>query len=55
MAGGTSRIQLDHADDYLNLRRDLYGFDYVPLPDSLALSAEDESFNRSSDWHRVAR
>ena len=54
MAGGTRRIQLDHAHDYKTLRRDLYSFDYAPLPDSLALSVEDETFNRSSDWHRTA-
>jgi radical SAM superfamily enzyme YgiQ (UPF0313 family) len=55
MAGGTRQIRLDHVDDYMTLRRNQYSFDYAPLPDSLTLSAEDETFNRNNYWHRTAR
>jgi len=35
MAGGMHRVTLDHVDDYIDLRRRLYGFDLAPLPRSL--------------------
>jgi hypothetical protein len=46
MDGGIYRFRLDAASDYQHLRRKYYGFDLAPLPKSLALSAQDEEFNR---------
>ncbi|MFL6201876.1 MAG: B12-binding domain-containing radical SAM protein [Thermoanaerobaculia bacterium] len=46
MSGGSGRMRLDRAADYADLRRNLFGFDLVPLPRSLTLSASDEALNR---------
>jgi len=46
MSGGSGRVRLDRAADYADLRRDRFGFDLVPLPRSLSLSASDEALNR---------
>ncbi len=46
MSGGSIRVRLDRAADYAELRRNLFGFDLVPLPRSLSLSASDEALNR---------
>ncbi|MES1245341.1 MAG: radical SAM protein [Acidobacteriota bacterium] len=46
MSGGTGRVLLDKAADYAHLRRDRFGCDLVPLPQSLALSPSDEEINR---------
>jgi len=46
MSGGIARVRRDRADDYLPLRRSLFGIDRVPLPRSLALTAADEEINR---------
>ncbi|KAA3624604.1 MAG: radical SAM protein [Proteobacteria bacterium] len=54
MAGGAGRVTLDGVSDYIGLRRSRYGFEHAPLPRSLSLSAEDEAFNRSSDWKKAA-
>jgi hypothetical protein len=35
----------DDKDDYIHLRRKRFGFDLVPLPQSLQLSAEDAAIN----------
>ena len=37
MAGGVQRLRVDRVDDYIELRRRVYGFDLVPLTDSLPL------------------
>jgi hypothetical protein len=46
MAGGIWRVRRDRVEDYLPLRRRLFGFDLAPLPENLALSAADEELNR---------
>ncbi|MFL5531549.1 MAG: B12-binding domain-containing radical SAM protein [Gemmatimonadales bacterium] len=46
MSGGSGRVRLDRAADYAGLRRNFFGFDLVPLPRSLTLSATDEALNR---------
>jgi radical SAM superfamily enzyme YgiQ (UPF0313 family) len=46
MAGGTRRVRRDGREDYLPLRRRFYGFEQVPLPRNLPLSAADEEINR---------
>jgi radical SAM superfamily enzyme YgiQ (UPF0313 family) len=46
MSGGSGRVRLDRAADYAALRRDLFGYDLVPLPHSLALTPGDEELNR---------
>ncbi len=52
MAGGAGRIELDHLDSYLPLRRETFGFEHAPLPDSLPLSAADRAFNADPSWRR---
>lgn len=48
MAGGTWRRALDGTADYAALRRDTWGFDLAPLPDSLRLSTADAELNRTA-------
>jgi radical SAM superfamily enzyme YgiQ (UPF0313 family) len=45
MSGGVGRVVRDHVDDYLPLRIKTFGFDLVPLPKSLQLSAEELVLN----------
>ena len=51
MNGGSGRVLLDRVADYAELRRSTYGYDLVPLPRSLALSAHDEALNRTVKLH----
>ena len=51
MSGGVDRLRVDNAADYAALRRAVYDIDLAPLPDSLSLSANDETLNRRTDWH----
>ena len=51
MSGGGRRTRLDGVADYADLRRSTYGYDLVPLPRSLALSAADEALNRTVKLH----
>jgi hypothetical protein len=46
MSGGVGRVRLDHARDYALMRRSRYGYDLVPLPKNLPLSARDEELNK---------
>jgi hypothetical protein len=46
MSGGVRRVRLDSAQDYLHLRRQAFGFDLAPLPQSLPLPAEEDQLNR---------
>ena len=46
MSGGLAPVSLDSVRDYIDLRRDLFGFTLAPLPQSLRLSAADEALNR---------
>lgn len=46
MAGGIFPVRRDRLQDYLPLRRRLFGFDLVPLPRNLSLSAADEEINQ---------
>lgn len=46
MSGGIGEFKRDHVSDYINLRRQTYGYELVPLPRSLKLSAADELKNR---------
>lgn len=48
LAGGVWRVFRDHVNDYLPLRRQMFGFDLVPLPDNLKLSKADEALNRQA-------
>lgn len=41
MSGGIKRVRLDCADDFLSLRREAFGFELAPLPQSLQLSASE--------------
>jgi radical SAM superfamily enzyme YgiQ (UPF0313 family) len=51
MNGGSGRVRLDCVADYAELRREYFGFDLIPLPRSLALSAADEALNRTVKLH----
>src|SRR6185436_10697248 len=55
MEGGNGRIRRDRADDYLPLRRRLFGLDRVPLPRSLALTAADQEINRRAKLVGIGR
>jgi hypothetical protein len=46
MSGGLSRVRLDTLADYRDLRKQRFGFEQVPLPQSLALSKSDMELNR---------
>ncbi len=50
MSGGIDRLAVDGVGDYLELRKNRYGFELAPLPDSLALSPRDEETNRRASW-----
>ena len=41
MSGGIKRVRLDGVDDYLSLRREAFGFNLAPLPQSLQLPAAE--------------
>lgn len=45
MAGGIWRVRRDSVEDYREMRKQRYGFDLVPLPRSLELSATDVELN----------
>jgi len=45
MSGGVYRLKRDGVDDYMSMRCDTYGFEHIPLPGSLALSATDKVYN----------
>ncbi len=51
MNGGSGRVRLDRVADYADLRRSTYGYDLLPLPRMLALSAADEALNRTAKLH----
>lgn len=42
MAGGFGLVRRDRVDDYLPLRRRVFGFDHLALPDSLALAHDED-------------
>ena len=46
MSGGVMRVLRDRVDDFLALRKEVFGFELVPLPRSLQLSAADSLLNR---------
>jgi hypothetical protein len=48
MSGGIGRVMRDTNRDYIDLRRRRFGFDQVPLPSSLQLSADDLALNNSA-------
>ncbi len=41
MSGGIKRVRLDGVDDFLSLRKESYGFELAPLPQSLQLPAAE--------------
>ncbi len=45
-SAGVRRRCVDHVDDYIDRRRERFGFDLAPLPRNLELSAHDEELNR---------
>lgn len=47
-AGGLRKTRVDTADDYMRYRVQRYGYELVPMPDSLALSPKDEAQNRKA-------
>ena len=51
MSGGVVRVWRDRVDDYLALRKGVFGFELVPLPRSLQLSAAESLLNRVINPH----
>jgi len=48
LAGGVGRVFRDNINDYLPLRRKMFRFDRIPLPDNLQLSKADGALNRQA-------
>jgi len=46
MSGGISRVRVDSSSDYRELRKKQFGFEQIPLPNSLELSQADVELNR---------
>jgi radical SAM superfamily enzyme YgiQ (UPF0313 family) len=46
MAGGIRQVKLDCVDDFLHLRKKVFGFELAPLPEVLALPAADLALDR---------
>lgn len=46
MEGGWYKVKLDKVSEYLDLRWQRYGYEYIPLPKSLELSQRDAALNR---------
>jgi len=47
-AGGLKKTEVDSVGDYIDYRIKQYGYELVPLPDSLTLSQADEETNRKA-------
>lgn len=52
MSGGVMRVRLDGVSEYLDLRKRLYGFDLVPLPQSLKLPSTEKLLGPAA--HQIA-
>jgi hypothetical protein len=46
MSGGVMRAWRDRVDDHLALRKEVFGYELVPLPRSLPLSPAEDALNR---------
>ena len=46
MSGGIGCVKIDRASDFGDLRRDVYGFELAPLPQSLQLQPEERTIQR---------
>jgi hypothetical protein len=46
LSGGTGKVQLDNVDDYIDLRKQYFDVELVPMPDSLDISKSDQLLNR---------
>ena len=46
MSGGVKRVRLDAVGDFLSLRKEAFGFELSPLPQSLQLPAAESLLNR---------
>ena len=51
MSGGVMPVRRDRVDDFLALRKEVFGFELVPLPRSLQLSAAENLLNRVINPH----
>ena len=45
MSGGVLRVRRDSVEDYISLRKETFGFELTPLPQSLQLLAADSRLN----------
>ena len=45
MSGGVLRVRRDGVEDFMSLRKDTFGFEMAPLPQSFQLSAADSRLN----------
>jgi radical SAM superfamily enzyme YgiQ (UPF0313 family) len=48
MSGGVKRVRLDSANDYIHLRKLMFGFEFAPLPQILQLPEADQALNRQA-------
>jgi hypothetical protein len=48
MSGGIGAVLLDRAEDYRELRSNVFGLEELPLPNSLTLSEKDQEINRAA-------
>lgn len=49
MSGGVRRVRRDGVKDFISLRKETFGFELAPLPQSLQLSAADSRLNGFSN------
>jgi len=47
MSGGVARVQLDHVDEYMPLRKATFDLEFVPLPRSLQLPETELKLNKT--------
>jgi hypothetical protein len=47
MSGGVARVRRDGVNDFAALRKETFGFELAPLPQSLLLSAADSRLGRA--------
>ncbi len=48
MSGGVLSVRRDHMRDYISLRREAYGFELAPLPQSITVQPEESLKRRSA-------
>ena len=55
MIGGVMSRRVDHVDEYIQMRREMYGFTHVPLPKSIHPSSHELEVNRGMVSETILR